>query len=299
MATNADTEFSIVMTIRPFSHHHGAEFNNLQRFMEIGMVTWERFFPKAERGGLKDFFVIAPKADVEFVQQKLKAQFSDWPWKVIHEDQLLHPGLPSGWAKQQTAKLAVSFLVQTELYLIIDDDTYLTKPFFGVASLRDAEFGNKILMNRIPIDFPFFFLWSAQVLGYDFDKVQEYPYHMAITPEVFVTSEVRDLVKHLIDKYGDKKTWQVYLVNNKFTEYCLYWIWLIMRGKNQTLYVGPECPRSLYGNATTGPEHNLPARVEESFKNNKNYLFSFVQSSLPYHVPLIRDLVLSQCTAQN
>lgn len=259
--------------------------------MEIGMPTWEHFYPKDQRTSLKDFFVIVPKTDVDLVQQKLKATYPDWPWKVLNEDSLLHPSIPAGWAKQQTAKLAVSFLVQTRLYLIIDDDTYVTKPFQGAKSLRDPASG-KVLMNRTPIDFPFFFLWSNQVLGYDFDKVQASPYHMAITPEVFVTDEVRSLVRHLIEKYGDKKMWQVYLANNKFTEYCLYWIWLIMHDK-VGLYAGPECPMSLYGNAVTGPEHDLKTRVRQSFEQNDRYIFSFVQSSLPYPVALVRDIVLS------
>jgi hypothetical protein len=285
--------FSIVLTLRPFSHHARPECDNLRRFLDIGMVTWERFFPRASREGLRDFFVIVPKEDLAKTSKALTTAHPDWPWRVISEDSLLHASLPPGWARQQTAKLSVSFLVQTPLYLIIDDDTYLTKPFQGAADLRDPKSG-KLLLNRTAIDFPFFFFWSSQVLQCDFDKVQAAPYHMAITPEIFVTSEVRELVKHLTSLYGDKKAWQLHLLQNKFTEYCLYWIWLLMNERTQSLYAAADCSRQLYDHATTGPEHDLHQRVRASFEDNANHVFSFVQSSLPYPVSTIRDAVLAQ-----
>lgn len=279
----------MVMALRPYSHQQGAEFNNLKRFLEIGMITYEHFFTPEARASLHAFMVLVPKADVASVQQELKSRYPSWPWKVISEDSLLHPSIPSGWARQQTLKLAVSFLVTTDLYLIVDDDTYLTKPFTGASDLCDAKTG-KVLMNRTQIDFPYFFLWSCQVLGCDYDTVQNAPFHMAITPEVFISSEVRALTKHLIQKYGDEKRWQLYLAEHKFTEYCLYWIWLIMNNKTD-LYAG-KGTNELYGFATTGPEHDLEAQVNRSF-HAKGFLFSFVQSSLPYSVSKVRDVILS------
>jgi hypothetical protein len=283
--------FTMVMAIRPFSHLQGLEFNNLRRFREIGMVTYERFFTEDAKRNLKEFIVIVPASDVAAVQQELTKHFPAWPWKVLSENTLLHASLPPGWARQQTVKLAVSFLVQTDLYLIVDDDTYLTKPFRGASDLRDPVSG-KVLLNRTPIDFPFFFLWSCQVLNWDFDKVQDAPFHMAITPEVFITTEVKALTKHLTEKYGAQKGWQLHLANNKFTEYCLYWIWLLKQDKTKELYVGENHPMQLYGFATTGPEHNLEERVHKSFHDNAGFLFSFVQSSLPHSVSKIRDTIL-------
>ena len=284
--------YTIVMAIKPFSHQQGNEFNNLRRFLDIGMVTYEHFFSNDAKSSLSEFMVIVPKGDVTAVQGALTAKYPSWPWKVINEDSLLHPALPPGWSRQQTLKLAVSYLVQTDLYLIIDDDTYLTKPFHGAENLRDPA-TNKVLLNRCMIDFPFFFFWSNQILDFDFDIVQNAPYHMAITPEVFITSEVRDLTKHLITKHGDKKQWQLHLANNKFTEYCLYWIWLMMQNKTKDLYATPECPLALYGYPTTGPEHDMKERVAQSFHDNANFWFSFVQSSLPYPVSSVRDTILA------
>lgn len=286
-----DEQFTMVIALRAMSHHNGAEFNNIQRFIDIGMITFEHYMTKEGKASLKEFLVIVPKSDVQLIQNVLTSAYPKWPWKVINEDTLLHPSIPPGWARQQTAKLAVSFLVQTDLYLIVDDDTYLTKPFQGAKDLREQGTG-KVLMNRTQIDFPFFFLWSAQVLQCNFDTVQSAPFHMAITPEVFITSEVRELTNHLVSKYGDKKMWQVQIVNNKFTEYCMYWIWLIMKGKTEQLYANQKCPHQLYGYPTTGPEHDMEERVAKSFSDNAYHIFSFVQSSLPYPISKIKDAVL-------
>ena len=288
MSDTPAEKYSIVLVIRPFSHHADAQYNNIDRFLDIGMVTYEKFLNKED---LQEFFVIVPKADVTSVQKRLQDAYPSWPWRVINEDNLLHASIPPGWARQQTVKLAVSALVRTPTYLIIDDDTYLTKPL-SISDMRDPTSG-KLLMNRTEIDFPFFFLWSAQVLEADFDMVQDQPCHMAITPEIFVTQVVRDLVKHLVDKYGSAKEWQVFLVNNKYTEYCLYWIWLLMQNKHNELY-DTITQKQLYGYATTGMEHDMSTQVKLSFQENANHYFSFVQSSLPISVTDIKQAVISQ-----
>lgn len=281
--------YTIVCVLRAYSHHSGAEHNNFQRFLEIGMPTYQKFFTPEAKSTLHTFYVIVPKDEVAVVEGRLQAAFPDWPWKVINEDTLLHSNIPAGWGRQQTAKLAVAYLVQTDLYLLVDDDTYLTKPFRGLHDLREEGTG-KVIMNKTPIDFPFFFLWSCQLLEYDFDKVQDAPYHMHITPEVFITHEVQGLVKHLTRRYGDKKVWQLKLVQHKFTEFCLYWIWLIMQNKTH-LYVNEQSNCRLYAYETSAPEHDLGERVKLSFTDNRNHLFSFVQSSLPHSVSAVRKLV--------
>lgn len=282
---------SIVLVIRPFSHQIDPKYNNIERFLRIGMMTYEKYLDKSS---IKDFFVVVPAQDVEGVKKLLTDKHPDYPWNVINEDVLIHPAIPSGWAKQQTVKLAISMLVQTDTYLIIDDDTYLTKPF-AASQLVDPD-SKRLLLNTTKIDFPFFFLWSCQVLKYDFQHVQDFPIHMAITPEVFVTAVVKDIVKWLIAEYGNKKMWQIYLANHKYTEYCLYWIWLIKHDQTE-VYYDTQSKHKLYGHATTGSEHSLRRQVELSFEDNANHWFSFVQSSLPHSVREIYDVVASHVRA--
>lgn len=269
-----NNKYSIVLVIKETTHHNGVEHNNLERFMQIGMMTYEKYLDKES---IEDFFIIAPASDVKSIQTKLTAKYPNWPWKFVVEDAIVSKNLPSGWAKQQTAKFAIAQLVKTSHYLIIDDDTYLTKPF----SYNNLFHNGKCILNKCQIDFPFFFFWSSQIAKADYDMVQYAPYHMAITPEAFVTQRVKDLVKWLEGEYGDRMQWQLHLANNKFTEYCTYWIYLMKLGVHTQEYACEDDAPCLYNYATTGPEHNLALQVKKSFIDNKNHFFSFVQTSLP------------------
>lgn len=279
--------YSIVLVMKAFTHHHGKAYNNLTRFMNIGMVSYEKYM---KREDVKDFFVVVPKDDVALVTTELTKAFPMWPWKIINEESLISSAVPPGWARQQTAKLAISMLVSTDNYLIIDDDTYLTKPFCK-EDMYDPD-TKKLIMNKTDIDFPFFFFWSSEVLNVDFDEVQYAKTHMAITPEIFVTSVVKDIVRWLVEKYGNQKQWQLYIANNKYTEYCLYWIWLLHHKKADEYYA-IESPYQLYDHATTSLEQPMPEMVKKSFKDNKYHWFSFVQSSIDVPVLEIQKEVLS------
>ncbi len=278
-------QYSIVLVIKEITHINGAEHNNLDRFMQVGMVTYEKFL---DREGLAEFIVIAPASDLKNIQARLTGAYPNWPWKFVVEDAVVLKTLPSGWAKQQTAKLSISGLVRTPHYLIIDDDTILTRPF----KCEDMFYNGKVIFNKCAIDFVFFFYWSCRVLKWDFDKVQYAPYHLAITPQVLITEQVRDLVSWLEGEYGDRMQWQTHLANEKFTEYTLYWQWLMKRADGmklcEELYACEDDAPGMYGFATTGPEHNLALQVKRAFKDNMpregygGHFFSFVQTSLPF-----------------
>lgn len=280
-------KISIVLVLKEFTYNNGASFNNLERFLRIGMLTYSRFMNVDD---IADFFVIVPKADFDSIKRQLFAAYPDWPWRVIVEDVIVSRALPGGWAKQQTAKLAIASLVKTSHYLIIDDDTYLTKPMCPATDLFD-EVG-RALMNKCDIDFPFFFLWSAQVLEMDFDVVQNAPFHMAITPEIFVTDVVKAIIGELEGKYGTHMKWQEYLAEHKYTEYCMYWAYLLRSGETDKYYATND-ERRLYGFATTGSEHNMPEQVRRSFTENKEkFFFSFVQSSLSHTIFDVEEEIL-------
>lgn len=282
----SSAKISIVLVLKEFTHNNGASFNNLERFLRIGMRTYSRFMCIDD---IADFFVIVPKPDFDSVKRQLLAAYPDWPWRVIVEDVIVSRLIPSGWAKQQTAKLAIASLVKTPHYLIIDDDTYLTKPLCPATGLFDGS--GRALMNKCDIDFPFFFLWSAQVLGMDFDVVQEAPFHMGITPEIFVTSVVKNLVAELENKYGSHMKWQEYLAEHKFTEYCMYWAYLL-RSKETDKYYATDNNLCLFGFATTGPEHHMVEQIRKSFTDNGSHYFSFVQSSLQHTIYDVEEEIL-------
>lgn len=270
-------KYSIVLVIKEYTHIHDARCNNLERFVNIGMKSYEKYLEVAD---IHDFIIITPKGDYKKVKETLETSYPKYPWKFLTEEALVSKNIPEGWARQQTAKLAVSKVVQTSHYLIIDDDTYLTKPF----TYKDLFYQGRAIMNKTQIDFPFFFLWSAQIAQVDYDLVQNADFHMAITPEIFVTEVVRDIVAFLEKEYGTNMKWQEHLAENKYTEYCLYWTWLLKHNKTQQYYAVENDAPCVYGYPTSGPEHDVVSQVHRSFTQNANHFFSFVQSSLQYPV---------------
>lgn len=286
MADMTNEKYSIVLVLKQYTHHQGKQYNNLERFMKIGMKSYKKFMKIDD---IQTFFVIVPSSDVATISKELHEKFPEFPWKIIDEEILVSSKIPSGWARQQTAKLAISMLINTDTYLIVDDDTYLTKPF-SAKDMYDPV-SNKLIFNRTNIDFPFFFLWSAQVLHMDFDKVQDAECHMAITPEIFVTSVVKDIVKWLVNQYGSNKEWQLYIANHKFTEYCIYWNWLIENNLTNTYY-DLNSSKQLYAYATTNSEQDMPKQVNQSFTDNANHWFSFVQSSIDMSMEKVRQEVM-------
>jgi hypothetical protein len=274
--------FTIVLVVKQFTHDKD---DNFERFATIGMPTYEKYLDIKD---LKDFIIITPANEQDTLKPMLEDKWPSWPWKFISEDKLIDKSIHSGWPRQQTSKLAISMLVTTDHYLIIDDDTYLTRPF-GYADMFDSE--GKVVFNRTLIDFPFFFLWSNQVLEFDFNLVQKEDWHMSITPEIFITNEVRGLVKWLVNRYGDNKAWQRFLAEHKYTEYCLYWIWLIMNDKKHLRLYSTLGDKELFAHATTSPDHDMQLFVDRSFERGAHY-FSFVQSSAGHNISAVREAVM-------
>jgi len=276
------SQFTIVMAIKCNTHLHGSQFNNLERFKQIGLRSYKKFLHLKD---VKEFIVIVPNNEYTGVKAELTEMEPTFPWVFVQESKLLSNGLDAGWQRQQTSKLAVSSMVKTPFYLIVDDDTFLTRPFgyehlFGIDDKR-------LILNMSEIDFPMWLLWSCKAGGIDVDLVQQENEIMAITPEIFVTDVVRDLVGTLEKKYGgsDKMTWQVALGDNKFTEYTLYWSYLISIQKAHTLY-DTKGKIKVYGYPVTGPEHmeHIETRMARAFDTQEPHYFSFIQSSL--NIPL-------------
>ena len=53
---------------------------------------------------------------------------------------------------------------------------------------------------------------------------------MGVTPQLLVKDVVLELMGHLHSLYG--KEWY-FVIKNNFTEYCLYWIYSIMKGHDK------------------------------------------------------------------
>lgn len=281
-------KYTVVMCLKNATHHNNT--NNIDRFVRIGLPSYLKFL---DVSSVAEFVIICPKDDAETIDTKIVKQFPSIPWRVYNDTQLLHAGVTAGWARQQIAKLAISQLVRTDHYLLVDDDTILTKPFlYTDLFANDA----RLRLNKSDtMDFPFFFLWSNQLLDFDFDKVQDAKYYMGITPEIFHTQTVRDIVKYLVTRYGNTKLWQLKLQDNKFTEYGLYWIWLIKHGMIEKMYTTTD-DAPLYDFAVTDDSQNLKKQMEDAFRKDTSHHFTFVQSSLKYTVDDIVKVIEPKLT---
>lgn len=213
--------YTIVLTLKKNN-------DNVDKFINISMKSYEKYL---DTDLLQEFIVITPNDELEEISKNITSQFpkNKWKWNFYSEDKIVDKSLPSGWAKHQTIKIAISLLIKTEYYLIIHDDTKLVQSF----SYKDMFIDDKLIFNNRKIDYPFLFLWNSQILDLDYDKVQYYEKHMNTVPAIFVTKEVKELIKWLSNKYNK---WQIYIVNNRFTESTLYWNWLIKNNSVEKYY---------------------------------------------------------------
>ena len=270
----ATEKFTIVLCIKTNTHRD--DIDSVERFIRIGVASYKKYMRIED---VRDIFVITPSKERSAIEERLVAAAPEFPWRVISETELVDSSLTLGWAKQQTAKIAIAKRVKTPLYLIIDDDTFAVRPF----GASDLYHNGRVRMNKTTMDFPFFFFWSAEVLGADFEGlVQPQPFHMAITPEIFVTTVVKDLIGILEKRHGPYPEWQKAIVNNKYTEYCVYWIFLLTQGKTDKHYAIESSAPPLYDAATTGTDHVLTDQIKAAFAPGCSHLFSFVQTSLTH-----------------
>ena len=98
-------------------------------------------------------------------------------------------------------------------------------------------------------------------------------------------------MKHLEEKY--RKNWQIVLTKNKFTEYSLYWLFLVHVMKEDPFkYYILESDEELSGNNCwfeTGT--NINQILEKSFVENGNYYFSLFQSHIDLDVHLLEKSI--------
>lgn len=292
-------KISFVLVLKRTTHlQKGDECDNLLRFLHVGMPTYERYL---KLGDVADFFVIMPKDELAEAEATLRAAYPSFPWRFMAEDELVTTAVPTGWPRQQTAKLAIADHVRTPHYVIVDDDTFLVRPFCA-ADATDAR--GRAILNKAQIDFPYFFLWSAQVIDAldDFDTIQMAPCVMGITPQIFQTTVVKDIVRYLEHKYGlgfaDAATrtemWQKALHLNKYTEYALMASWLLKQRRMEEVYA-VDANAMVYDYAVTSTDVQMHVMIAKAFSKSRTgptpFYFSFVQSSLPYSWRQVRDAV--------
>lgn len=252
-------------------------------FFELSLPSY-RFFKKSD---IHKFYVICPKSDIDIL--KITLSQIDLPFVIIEEDNVCSYKCEN-WYKQQIIKLNMDGIIETEYYLVLDSDIFLTKSF----SYSDMFYNNKIKMSSEKFckgnisDFavnPSWWEASCKVLNYDVKNLYERDL-MSATPQILITSVVKELIQRLIniDRY-----WPRLICEYKCTEFTLYYIHLLQT-KKENLYTIEGFPLFLFDKETNVLDYNQDSKViQNAFLESKAH-FCVLQSYLKQNLnPFLRE----------
>jgi len=305
-------KISFVLLIKIRSHH---DHNELDRLKNIQLKSLRKFLDPTI---LQDFFIIASREDIATIKDDLLRSYPEFPFVFVVEDQLC-PSITggAGWTKQMILKLAVANLVQTDYYLTLDTDVFLTKPLSEADLLQD---GKLVYQKENPDTHKKWWKSSAHLLRVDPDRVLRKEFAMGVTPEYLVTEVCRKLQAEIESLHGTRD-WAFWLMTSRmskksllnkvirklcgsapflaavlpkerveqirgcdWTEYSLYWTYLDKLQLAERYYAAGG--RQLYGNCIWGEgdikEQDLGTLMGKAFSDNAQYHFSIIQSSIKH-----------------
>ena len=278
-------KYSIVMPLKINS------LNSFRIFIDISLPLYNRFL---ETEYLDYFYIICPESDIVFIS-KYTNKYQSIQFKFIPEETILQEDMTSveGWLKQQIIKLAISNIVRTQHYLIVDSDLYLNQTFRYEDLFNDGKI--KYSYEPWQTENGKFYStnsnwWqsSCNILDYQVDKLHDQTKLMGVTPQIMITQKVIDLLEHIKKIYGEN--WQKTISDMKFTEYTLYWIFLLMTNSTN-LYT--TSGKALWKHDLTRnilhyhSEEEQKTIVSNSMNNNDTY-FSVIQSYLPVNIDTVK-----------
>jgi len=201
------------------------------KYLKLVLQSYEKYF-----SDVYEVIIISPDANLQdYVNRNNNKKLT---YRIIHDNIFelnkkgeLKPNHP--WYNQQFIKLLVSQYVETELYMVLDDDIFLIKPF-GYNDIFDKNNIRRIKYNTEPystLSTPNYSSrdwWhgSCQLLNVDTSNIINNDYLMNVTPQVFITNKVLTLLLHLYSNCS-KDNWMDKFIELKCSEYSLYWLWLI------------------------------------------------------------------------
>lgn len=278
-------KYSIIMPLKI------NETNSLKIFTEISLPLYDKFL---ETEYLESFFIICPVQDIKILS-KYTDRYPHIPFKFIKEDYIIHKNITNinGWLKQQIIKIAISSIITTKHYLIVDSDMYLNQKLcyedlFQNGKVKYTFEPYQELNNKYYSTNSEWWNNSLKIIDYPISDLHEDKYLMGITPQIFITDKVKELVKYLILRYGGD--WQKIICDMKFSEYTLYWLFML---KNNYTYLytidgyplwNHDLDRNILYYHT---EEEQKIIANKSVLENKSY-FSVIQSYLPVNVDLMK-----------
>ena len=255
--------------------------NGYKLFSQLGLKSYAKYLDPTS---LDTFYIVAPQDELLSLQALTRSV--KLPFAYISEETLLeNVDNEKGWFKQQLIKLAASSIVKTEHYLVLDADLYLTCPL----SYDDLFENGKIKYNseKYQRENSKYYSQNSNWWASSCNLLRcstlmlEGKMVMSVTPEVIVTTIAQDLVQGMKDKYVD---WQKTLCHEKFTEFTLYWVYVLLKDK-QDLYTDKGFPlwKHHLDCNILHPEHLSIHNIRRSFTTPPSY-FGVIQGYLNINV---------------
>jgi hypothetical protein len=266
-------KFSLVLPIKiELSNFLGGDgkTNDLDRLIQIQLFTFNKFI---DRDSLDKFYIIGRPDEIETIERECIKHYPDFPFVFMSENDI-NPNVEvkehwkhivnQGHLMQQIVQLGISNFVDTDHYIILNCDNFLARPF----SYDDMFHNDKVIFTGIetpekphPIHF-----WQHSIHVLDeniknieankekksglYDETLCYKKFMSVTPQIYITSEIKNLLKNIEEKHNDDwcKTLlgKTYGGARSWSESSLYWTYLTLNNKVENLYSfdGP----GLFGN---------------------------------------------------
>jgi len=214
--------------------------NGFRIFTEMGLKSYEKYL---DIRNVHEFLIISPATDIASIYDMVKD--SHIPFRVIDENEIIpssdHIG---GWYKQQFIKMLAARFVTTSCYLVVDSDMYLTQHLLYTDLVHDGKvkYTSEEWPKQNGPDYAQNTSWwesSCCVLDYSVEDLYQSKDLMSVTPVIFITTLMLKLLDKLKEKYGE--SWINDLHEVGFTEFTLYWIFLI-QCEMTTLYTNEGFP---------------------------------------------------------
>lgn len=267
---------SVVLPLKKNTHSKNCE---VERFLTMGLPSLQKWL---DPSFIDDVIVVCPQTEIDDLKNRFRAHTSKFNIRIVSEEPILGSGKAvdcDGWYKQQLIKLASHQFVRSQYYMTMDSDLVLTKPLTQADIFCPKGIRMTLDRQRQHTDW-----WQASCKGLQLEDHKVYPnrneWVMQVTPQVLITERVHGLCKHLRSLMGN--LWKRKLLQQKFTEYTLYWTYCKVWGGREQYWIDPNGPK-LLGNALwyALPENeSLDRHVEKAFTDNHDYWFTLVQSNI-------------------
>jgi len=277
--------YSIVIPIKRYTYFWSSEghiderentpqHDNIKRFFEISWKTHDR---NLDKNDIDCIFFIVSSDEKAYLESFVKKNMNDVKTKILVDDHLISPKYDfQSHRKQMLLKLLICKHINTALYLILDDDIISLKEFGynDLFSSGKVKYAAEYSIESQP------HVWecSRDLLKLK-QKTNIYKLRdtMSVTPEIMITSIVKDMMNYLLKVHGSYDTLYEEMTKTSWTEYTLYWLYLRYVDKN-----GPKYYYKSDSMTTTNLmtyDKNFIEIIKDVIKEKANY-FMIIQSNV-------------------